>query len=126
MKYKSDEIAEMWRRPKLPPDGNPEKIAKTQNYAILVDHLFRLLGYGEVTITDYHRPVNPKRKSFHPKLQAFDVRIHHLSTEQRRLAIKIFIEIRRADNELQCDPHYSLWGEGNEHFHFEVDDKKPV
>ena len=126
MKFKTDEIADMWRRPKLPPDADPHKVTKTQKFGIAVDMLFQLLGYGEITITGYARAINPKRKSFHPKLQAFDVRIHHLSTEQRRDIIKIMIAIWRADPELQCDPHYDLWGEPNEHFHFEVDDKKPV
>lgn len=126
MKFKTDEIAEQWRKPIVPVGSTPHKVAKAQNFATWIDHTFQLLGWGEITITDYLREANPNKKSFHPRGQAFDIRIHHLSTDQRKQAIRLFAALWNADNELQVDPHYNMWSTPNEHFHCEVDDKNPL
>ena len=95
----------------------PIEQGKLFRYLNIIDNLCQLLGFGEITITDYLRD-NPN--SLHSLGLAGDIRVRDKPALMYLFLHTICKAIESVDRRLRTNFHYDIYGKPNQHIHVEV------
>jgi len=90
---------------------------KLFRYLDIIDNICQILGFGEITITDYLRD-NPK--SLHSLGLAADIRVRDKPALMYLSLHTICKAIETVDKRLRTNFHYDMYGKPNQHIHVEI------
>ena len=131
MKFKHGKDYEIWRALGAFLDAmdhgerfrhlNREAMQKMMDALAAIDAVSIAIGHGEIMVTSFYRPGNTK--SYHGKMQAFDLRSKDKPTSWLWSMEKLGQLMRENDDQIQFDSHKELQrtNDPNRHLHVEID-----
>lgn len=119
MKYKTPKIEDDY----INQIDRSENNKKLRRFLYVLETISDLLGFGQLTITDYFRHGEKNEHSLHHSRyggRAADIRVRDKPAIWFWMMVSIGKAMELANPKFRMNPHFELYGQPQQHIHIEI------